>query len=78
MIFVFYSVGLIIFVYLATFHIKETEYFMSEEGVVIPIHVADEHVLEAKQGSEPQITSHGAERHTVPGKMAEAAVHKSS
>lgn len=35
--------GVIVFIYLAAFHITETEYFAGEEGVVIPIHVVEEH-----------------------------------
>lgn len=42
MIFTFYATGILVFVYLAAYHIKETEYFVGEEGVVIPQHVIEE------------------------------------
>jgi hypothetical protein len=41
-IFSFYTAGVFIFLYLALFHISETEYFSHEEGVVIPKHVLAE------------------------------------
>ncbi|KAF2112537.1 hypothetical protein BDV96DRAFT_601941 [Lophiotrema nucula] len=41
-IFAFYTAGVFIFLYLALFHISETEYFKHEEGVVIPKHVIEE------------------------------------
>ena len=41
-IFTFYAAGVLIFLYLALFHISETEYFSHEEGVVIPKHVLEE------------------------------------
>ena len=41
-IFAFYTAGVFIFLYLAWFHISETEYFSHEEGVVIPKHVIEE------------------------------------
>ncbi|KIW38893.1 uncharacterized protein PV06_08718 [Exophiala oligosperma] len=41
-IFTFYATGILVFVYLAAYHIKETEYFVGEEGVVIPQHVIEE------------------------------------
>ena len=41
-IFTFYTAGVLIFLYLALFHISDTEYFSHEEGVVIPKHVLEE------------------------------------
>jgi hypothetical protein len=41
-IFAFYTAGVFIFLYLAIFHISDTEYFSHEEGVVIPKHVLEE------------------------------------
>jgi hypothetical protein len=41
-IFTFYAAGVLIFLYLALFHISDTEYFSHEEGVVIPKHVLEE------------------------------------
>jgi hypothetical protein len=35
----FYTTGVIIFAYMAVSHISETQYFVGEEGVVIPQHV---------------------------------------
>lgn len=43
MIFAFYTSGVLIFAFIAAFHIKETEYFNGEDGVVIPTHVLQEH-----------------------------------
>lgn len=45
-IFAFYTTGVLIFVYLAAFHIKETKYFTGEDDVVIPKHVLEEHAQE--------------------------------
>ncbi|KAJ5979915.1 hypothetical protein N7481_007213 [Penicillium waksmanii] len=42
-IFTFYTTGVLIFTYIATFHIKDTEYFNGEDDVVIPKHVLSEH-----------------------------------
>lgn len=47
-IFAFYACGVLIFAYIATFHIKETEYFNGEEDVVIPKHVLSEHAHEGQ------------------------------
>ncbi|KAL2006965.1 hypothetical protein VTN00DRAFT_8403 [Thermoascus crustaceus] len=44
-IFCLYASGVLIFAYLAAFHIRE-EYFSGEEDVVIPKHVLAEHVLD--------------------------------
>lgn len=49
MIFAFYAAGILILAYMALFHIKETQYFAEEEGVVVPKHVIEEH---AQDGSE--------------------------
>lgn len=49
-IFTFYTTGIIVFGYLAAFHIRETEYFNGEEDVVIPKHVLEEHQA---QGIKP-------------------------
>lgn len=48
-IFAFYTTGVLVFAYLAAFHIRETEYFNGEDDVVIPKHVLEEH--EAESGS---------------------------
>lgn len=45
-IFAFYTTGVLIFVYLAAFHIKDTKYFTGEDDVVIPKHVLEEHAQE--------------------------------
>jgi hypothetical protein len=45
-IFTFYATGVLVFAYLAAFHITETEYFNGEEDVVIPKHVLEEHASE--------------------------------
>jgi hypothetical protein len=49
-IFSFYAAGVLIFAYLALFHIRETEYF-AEEGVVVTKHVLEAHACE-KLGTE--------------------------
>jgi hypothetical protein len=54
-IFCFYATGVLVFAYLAAFHITETEYFKGEEGVVTPKHVLAEHALDG-QGSEEGVT----------------------
>lgn len=42
-IFAFYCAGIISFYYLGWYHIKETNYFESdEEGVVVPNHILEE------------------------------------
>ncbi|KAF1995490.1 hypothetical protein P154DRAFT_580797 [Amniculicola lignicola CBS 123094] len=46
MIFAFYIAGVFIFLYLALFHISNTEYFSHEEGVVIPNHMLAEASVE--------------------------------
>lgn len=52
-IFAFYAAGVLTFTYFATYHISETEYFTGEEGVVVPIHVVEEHELVLKKTSLP-------------------------
>ena len=42
-IFCFYATGVLIFTYLAAYQITETQYFIGEEGVVVPIHVVHQH-----------------------------------
>lgn len=51
MIFAFYTTGVLIFVYLAAFHIKETKYF-TEDEVVVPKHLQEEHDGEITHGEE--------------------------
>lgn len=51
-IFAFYTTGVLVFAYLAAYHIRETEYFNGEEDVVIPKHVLEEHPVEAKRSIE--------------------------
>ncbi len=41
-LFAFYFTGILVFLYLALFHIEETKYF-TEDDVVIPKHVLAEH-----------------------------------
>lgn len=54
-LFAFYATGVLVFIYIAAFHITDTEYFTGEEGVVIPVHVVVEHEyeLDKKQTSLP-------------------------
>ncbi|EXJ90965.1 hypothetical protein A1O1_04072 [Capronia coronata CBS 617.96] len=51
-IFTFYTTGVIVFAYLAAFHIRDTEYFNGEDDVVIPKHILEEHPEEAKTVTE--------------------------
>ncbi|KAJ5376292.1 hypothetical protein N7509_013178 [Penicillium cosmopolitanum] len=51
-IFTFYTSGVLIFTYIATFHIKDTEYFNGEDDVVIPKHVLSEHANDGKPERE--------------------------
>jgi hypothetical protein len=64
-IFAFYAAGVLVFLYLAIYHITDTEYFAGEEGVVIPKHVVEENpdkVAEARI----ELTVAGPEaKHTV-------------
>lgn len=65
-IFAFYSSGVLVFCYLAAFHITETEYFSGEDGVVVPEHVLKEHPKDTIIGEEIQAASVGGEQKTVP------------
>jgi len=40
-IFAFYGTGIVVFFYLAAFHIRDTRYF-EEEDVVVPMHIMNE------------------------------------
>jgi hypothetical protein len=51
-IFAFYTSGVLIFTYIAAFHIKDTEYFNGEDDVVIPKHVLSEHADDGKPGRQ--------------------------
>ncbi|KAK5790676.1 hypothetical protein VI817_007963 [Penicillium citrinum] len=51
-IFTFYTSGVLIFTYIAAFHIKDTEYFNGEEDVVIPKHVLSEHTDDGQSGKQ--------------------------
>jgi len=51
-IFTFYTSGVLIFTYIAAFHIKDTEYFNGEEDVVIPKHVLSEHTDDGQPGKQ--------------------------
>jgi hypothetical protein len=70
-IFCFYATGVLVFAYLAAFHITETEYFNGEEGVVIPKHVLAEHAHDG-QGSEEGATP-ADEKKTPSEKEAESS-----
>ncbi|CAK7209946.1 hypothetical protein SBRCBS47491_000617 [Sporothrix bragantina] len=50
-LFAFYTAGVLIFLYLAVFHITETQYFAGEADVVIPQHVLEAHEV-AGQGED--------------------------
>ncbi len=41
-IFCFYATGVLVFIYMAAFHVTETKYF-TEDDVVVPKHVVKEH-----------------------------------
>ncbi|KAF2657277.1 hypothetical protein K491DRAFT_767369 [Lophiostoma macrostomum CBS 122681] len=58
-IFAFYTAGVFIFLYLAIFHISDTEYFSHEEGVVIPKHVLEEARVD---GTLPEMTVCASQR----------------
>ncbi|KAH8701808.1 hypothetical protein BGW36DRAFT_289358 [Talaromyces proteolyticus] len=49
----FYTAGVIIFGYLAVFHISETQYFAGEEGVVLPKRVLDGHEIDEDRHVDP-------------------------
>jgi hypothetical protein len=40
-----------VFLYLALYHIKETEYFAGEDDVVVPKHVLEEHGYNPNAGN---------------------------
>ena len=75
-IFAFYATGVLVFCYLAAFHITETQYHLAgEDGVVIPKHVMEEHARDGVVGGEMQASSLGAEQKTVPDeKLSEPAL----
>jgi len=50
----------LVFVYLATYHISETQYLTGEEGVVVPVHVVEEYDLAGKENLEAPATKSGA------------------
>ncbi|ORY69003.1 uncharacterized protein BCR38DRAFT_363860 [Pseudomassariella vexata] len=51
-IFAFYATGVLVFLYLGLYHIRETEYFAGEEDVVIPKHVLEERDMKVETGSD--------------------------
>ncbi|RDW72225.1 hypothetical protein BP5796_08259 [Coleophoma crateriformis] len=53
-IFAFYTTGVLVFLYMAAYHIGETKYFSGEEDVVIPQHVLDEHAAAAASVDDNQ------------------------
>lgn len=61
MLFAFYATGVLVFAYLAVFHITETQYFVGEDDVVVPKHVLEEQVEHRTFGDEIQISSLGGE-----------------
>jgi hypothetical protein len=72
-IFAFYTTGVLIFVYLAAFHIKETKYFTGEEDVVIPKHVLEEHAQHGgvvEVGEETRGSSIEGEKKLSPSDQA--------
>lgn len=50
-IFAFYATGVLVFLFLATYHISETQYLSGEEGVVVPMHVIEELELAGKHAA---------------------------
>jgi hypothetical protein len=66
-LFSFYTVGIMIFIYLGAFHITSTQYFIGEEGVVIPKHVVQdhEHELGDVEGKHPELDAEAAEQDVV-------------
>ncbi|KAJ5812677.1 hypothetical protein N7474_008978 [Penicillium riverlandense] len=48
----FYATGVIVFAYLAVFHIRETEYFVGEDGVVVPKQVLEGHSRDKQKAGE--------------------------
>lgn len=43
---------MVVFIYLATYHISETQYLTGEEGVVVPVRVVEEYDLLGKENLE--------------------------
>lgn len=71
-IFCFYATGVIIFIYLAAFHIEETKYFTNEDGVVIPTHVLEEHdVVEGKDATPENTDNHTMGKQSNEVKISE-------
>ncbi|EXJ79501.1 hypothetical protein A1O1_08765 [Capronia coronata CBS 617.96] len=64
-LFTFYTVGLMVFIYLGAFHITETQYLVGEEGVVIPIHFVEEHKHEFDI-AEVQVPPIDIEHNSIP------------
>ena len=48
----FYGAGVLIFTYMAAFHVKETEYFSHEDGVIVPKHVLEEYAIDSVEVAE--------------------------
>lgn len=48
---------MLVFLYMAAYHIEETKYFSGEEDVVVPQHVLDEHAAVGVSGDENQASS---------------------
>ena len=76
-IFTFYTTGILIFAYLAAFHIKDTKYFTHEEGVVIPKHIMEAHAHAydaAVVGTEKQDTSFGTDQEKVEAPPSDVSI----
>ncbi|KUJ07076.1 uncharacterized protein LY89DRAFT_601886 [Mollisia scopiformis] len=76
-IFAFYTTGVLIFLYMAAFHIEETKYFSGEEDVVIPKHVLEEHAVVGSRGDENQSGSKDGEtqqKGSALEKVADASI----
>jgi len=66
-IFTFYATGVLVFTYLAAFHIDDTKYFTHEADVVVPKHVLEEHAHDADVvGDETQASSLGGAEKAIP------------
>ena len=69
-IFTFYTAGVLVFAYLAAFHISETKYF-TEDDVTIPKHVLEERGMSVsgqEAGSEAGEKEEGVEVQDMPMK----------
>jgi hypothetical protein len=81
-IFTFYTTGVLIFAYLAYFHITDTEYFKGEEDVIIPKHILEEHPhphphpLEARSGSGSAAGAGGEAKEGVEDQTVTIAAEK--